>query len=140
MDPLLFLDVAMALSGSDREADRRTSIGRSYYALFNHVRGKVQPLRFLPGNDEDHKALSFYLIKANNRDLQSVGQFLKDLRVSRNQSDYEMNLTVEKSQSELARAQAQMAIDKLNGVGEAMTKTFIQAVPNFVSRPRVDRD
>ena len=52
MDPLDFLNVADSLRNSGQESERRTSVGRSYFALFNHLRLKLEPIKQMPTTDE----------------------------------------------------------------------------------------
>jgi len=134
MDPLDFLRVARNLSGLGQEAEWRTSVGRSYYALFNNLRLKLEPIKPFPGDEEDHQRVVYYLMKANNRDLQSVGQWLKDLRNSRNDADYRMNVVVGQDQSRLAITRADKAIAKFTGVNAATLRVVIGAIATYRSR------
>jgi hypothetical protein len=134
MDPLEFLTVARSLSESQNESERRTSIGRCYYAIFNHFRLKLEQITRLPGTDEDHQAVVQYLTKARDRNLYSVGQSLKDLRTSRNNADYVMTAAVDANHSRLALEKADKALEKFTGVSEARLKAEIGAQPTYRSR------
>lgn len=134
MDPLEFLTVARSLSGSDQESERRTSVGRSYYAVFNHLRLKLEPIKPLPATHEAHQAVVQYLLNANNVELRSVGQSLNDLRTSRNVADYDMGAAVEKDQSRLELARADKAVAKFTGVNEVILRAAILAQPTYRSR------
>jgi hypothetical protein len=129
-----FLRVARDLFASSREEDRRTSIGRSYYALFNDVRERVKGVKQLPGRDEDHQALVEYLTGCNNKALYSVGQHLKDLRKSRNVADYEMAATVDGNQSGSALHKAESGVQTFSAVAEVQLKASLAARPVFKSR------
>ena len=134
MDPVEFLAVARRLSGSVDEAALRTSVGRSYYAVFNHLRLRLEPIKPFPGDVDDHKRAVYYLVGANNRDLQSIGQTLKDLRTSRNEADYRMNTVINQGQGRLALAKAEKAIEKSGRVSEATLTAAITALQTYPSR------
>ena len=133
MDPLDFLKVACNLHESDHESDRRTSIGRSYFALFNYLRRKVESVKNVPASDEAHQAVVHYLEGANDRDLQSVGQSLRNLRASRNKADYHLDESVGHDASRVALARAKRAVKKFDSLGNRAT-SVLQSVPTFLSK------
>jgi hypothetical protein len=138
MDPRTFLDVANQLQTSATEAGRRTSIGRSYYALFNILRVSLesQGISFKK-SAADHGRLVRYLTQCGNHEAVRVGQALRDLREQRNQADYEMSLTLDARQSQLAYQQAQKAVqrfDTLSPVDMQNIIRSIQALPVVSSR------
>ncbi len=133
MDPLDFLKVASSLCDSDDESERRTSIGRSYFALFNYLRLSLEPVRNVPTSDEAHRAVAYYLGNANNRDLASVEQSLRDLRVSRNAADYKLDKNVDHAASRTALTRAQRAVEKFGRLGNRAVSA-VRAVPTFRSR------
>ena len=134
MDPLDFLAVANKLYSSSEEAERRTSVGRSYFALFNHVRRKIEPLRPVPTSDEAHRAVVYCLQHANDRDLSSIGQTLTNLRASRNGADYQLDDVVTDRDSGMAISIARKAVAKLDGVGNAALANAVRAVPQIQAR------
>ena len=131
MDPLNFLGVARTLSETDQESNHRTSVGRSYFAVFNHFRLRLDSLKPLPKTQEDHSLVVRYLTKAPNSELQSVGQTLSDLRKSRNEADYDMDVVVGQDQSRLALAKANRAIEKSQRVTEDTLKAAMKVLPIF---------
>ena len=131
MDPLNFLGVARTLSETDQESNLRTSVGRSYFAVFNHFRLRLDSLKPLPKTQEDHSLVVRYLTQAPNSELKSVGQTLSDLRKSRNEADYDMDVVVGQDQSRLALAKAERAIDKSQRVTEDTLKAAMKALPIF---------
>lgn len=135
MDPLDFLRPARNLSESGQEAEWRTSIGRSYYAVFNHVCVKVEPMQPFPSMDpENHRRAIHYLTKANNQQLQTVGQTLKDLRKARNSADYDMDATVSQADGQLALVKANRALQKLEAVNTAAFQAAIGGIPTYRRR------
>jgi hypothetical protein len=135
MEPLDFLRVAESLQPSAQEAERRTSIGRSYYAMFNYLRLKVDPIRRVPIEDA-HQAMTHYLSLANNKELSSVGQTLSDLRTTRNTADYEMDAVISADDSALALRRAKRAIAKFDSLPEPTVRAALQARPLYQSRRR----
>jgi hypothetical protein len=138
MDPRAFLDVANQLQTSASEAGRRTSIGRSYYALYNILRVSLesQGIPFQNSGD-DHGRLVYYLTRCNNRAVARVGQALRDLRLQRNNADYEMSSAIDANQSQLAYQQAKRAVDRfdaLNSADMAVILPRIKALPSFSPR------
>ena len=113
MDPLDFLGVAERLCLSASEAERRTSIGRSYYALYNLLLASLssQGVHFenAPG---DHARLVYYLLSCADREAALIGAAVRDLRGKRNNADYKMGITVEINDSEFAHKKAARAIDR----------------------------
>lgn len=133
MEPLDFLNVADRLCDSDAESDRRTSVGRSYFALFNYIRTKLEGIARLPTDEEAHRAVVYYLQQANSRELGSIGQSLRDLRVSRNVADYELGSVVSRDVSRIALGKARRAVRKLRSLGDARLASSVLAVPSFRS-------
>lgn len=115
MDPADFLSVAARLRASPSEAERRTSVGRSYYGLYNALRARFGTVANLKGNSGDHRELIKYLKKNNDARLQQVGEKLGNLRDMRNDADYGMNFTIDANQSELAYQWAREAVRILIG-------------------------
>jgi hypothetical protein len=90
MDARDFFTIAERYKSSHVEAERRTSVGRSYYALFNVLLGTLSGKGVIfRGTPDDHYTLISYLTKAGNRASGIAGSALKDLRLERNRADYE---------------------------------------------------
>src|SRR5262245_12948177 len=125
MDPITFLDVAAQLQSSSSEAERRTAIGRSYYALYNVLRStlEAQAVPFTQGV-EDHRHLTEYLLRCGHRGAARIGTTLRDLRRLRNEANYEMHTIINRQQSQLAYVQARQAVDRF----KALTSTDMQTI------------
>jgi hypothetical protein len=128
MDPLEFLEVATRYSQSKRECETRTSVGRSYYAVFNHLRLRLGEIKPLPTTADAHAYVVRYLSGAPNPDLRSIAQTLKDLRESRNKADYDLSTSVGDDLSRAALLRANRAIQKSQGVSPATLKAAIGAM------------
>jgi hypothetical protein len=92
MDPKAFLDLSAELKKVDKESYLRTSVSRSYYALFNQL------IIFLENNGhsmtktaEDHKKAYLYLGNCGVEDVEVVASDLDNLRIERNHADYDLN-------------------------------------------------
>lgn len=128
-----FLAVAAQLKNSENGAERRTSIGRSYYALFNVVirlltaRGVI----FRQTPDDRHKLVS-YLTKSKHRAAGSVGLALLSLRTDRNRADYEMAATISVRTAEFVFQRATGALAQFDSICAAEMSEImrrIQAIP-----------
>lgn len=115
MDPADFLSVAERLRASPSEAERRTSVGRSYYGLYNVLWARFRTVANLQGTSRDHHRLIAYLTENDDARLQQVGEKLKNLRDLRNDADYEMSFTIDAAQSELAYQWSREAVRILIG-------------------------
>ena len=87
-----FLEVACKLSKSTSEADRRTSVSRAYYALFNHVKHILESLlgSALPSDATAHEKIYRYLHNSKLDKAEDIAQDLSSLRTIRNDADYDM--------------------------------------------------
>lgn len=83
-----FLFLAKSLLKSDEESARRTSVSRSYYALFHQVKAKLNIQ--LKEDASAHGEMAHYLESSDLSDARYIGGKLKDLRVERNQADYDL--------------------------------------------------
>jgi hypothetical protein len=129
MDPASFLEIAGRFQASPSEAERRTSIGRSYYALYNVLLGTLSSQGVIFGRvGTDHGDLVHYLIKCGNREAARIGEALRDLRLSRNESDYNMNLVVNVAQSKLAYGKAKSAVARFNGLPPVDLQTIVRSM------------
>ncbi len=93
------------------ESGCRTSIGRSYYGLFNVLldapTAKGVNFRQTP---DDHHLLTSYLTKAKHPQALKIGSKLKRLRASRNAADYDMTSKFEATRSRDAYNEASIAL------------------------------
>ena len=137
MNPRDFLDVANRLHPSGDEADRRTSISRSYYAAYNVL---VQTLaakgvRF-ERNPKDHGRLVHYLAHSGDLRMQTIAGFLRTLRVRRGDADYDMRTLIKAWDSQLSCFAANNAItqfDAISGPDLDHIASVINALPPYVS-------
>ena len=119
MNPRDFLSIAARMHAASTEAEWRTSIGRSYYALFHVIIGGLSSRgAVFRGEGKDHGDLIRYLAKVSNRQARSIGQVLRDLRAHRNHADYELSVNLQDKQAELVYNKAKRAIESFDALPE----------------------
>jgi hypothetical protein len=133
MDARNFLAVAAQFKNSGDEAERRTSIGRCYYALFNVVINLLTAngVVFRQVSDDHHKLVS-YLTKTKHRAASSVGSALLSLRTDRNRADYEMAAVISVRTTEFVFQRAADALAQFDSISPAEMGEIvrrIQAIP-----------
>jgi hypothetical protein len=133
MDAREFLPIAERMSTSVNEAERRTSIGRSYYGLFHVLLSALSDRGVIfRETPDDHQSFIAYLIKGRNRDAASVGAVLRDLRQERNRADYPLKEICNAKNSEFVYQKTMKALRQFESISEpdlvSLVKT-IQALP-----------
>ena len=132
MDARNFLGVAAQFKNSGNEAERRTSIGRSYYALFNVVIGTLTArgvvFRRTP---DDHRTLVSYLTKARHRTASSVGSALLSLRSERNRADYEMASMIGAKTTEFVFQKATDASAQFDSISPAEMAEIVMQIQSI---------
>lgn len=86
VDPAEFLLVAERYQNSTKESERRTSVGRSYYALYNQVVAGLRSKGVNFPRKSTHECLIYYLTHCNP----GLAEDLKTLRNNRVLADYNM--------------------------------------------------
>jgi uncharacterized protein (UPF0332 family) len=133
MDPRDFLAVAAQFKNSSDEAERPTSIVRSYYALFNAVIGALTARGVIfRQTPDDHRTLISYLTKVRHRTAGSVGSALNSLRSDRNRADYELASVISVKTTEFVFQKASDALAQFDSIsapemGDIVSQ--IQAIP-----------
>lgn len=113
MNPLKFLTLAKELldSNSESEAKLRTSIGRSYYAVFLFAAQKYAQLHKREEYIEDiirrHSQFLQMLKDDDNSDLRAMSRWLGTLKYDREKADYYMKakITLNSAQSSYNKAE-----------------------------------
>lgn len=91
MDPQDFLDTASSLVNSPREADLRTSVSRSYYAVILFFRNYfAKEVGFSPENPDFaiHKVIPEFFNISNSEEATKIGEKIKRLKAGRRDADY----------------------------------------------------
>ncbi len=93
MNPLDFLTVADKLRCSSDEAERRTSVSRSYYSVFNYLKTCLAKHGIpVSSSASGHEQIIQYLNNAGIAEAKTLGRIVGDLRSERNKADYSMEL------------------------------------------------
>lgn len=137
MDPAAFLNIAEQFQGSDSEAERRTSIGRSYYALYNILFGSLvsQGVHFTHRGG-DHGLLVYYLTQCGHPQAADIGATLRDLRNYRNNADYSMNVMIDTRQSRLVYGKVRSAVNTFRELQQSDMVMVVQRIKALPPRNR----
>ena len=124
-----FLEVAQRLESSVSEAERRTSIGRSYYALYNVL------VDFLSSHGvsfyrhaKDHGRLVRYLMDTKDRQADAIASALRDLRNRRNVADYQMSRFVDVRESHHAYRLARTELDRFIALSPGERHAIVECI------------
>lgn len=123
MHPSEFLETAGDLSSGRREADWRSSISRSYYALFLALRELLLarvPRRLLSsggGRKLGHDFVVRCLKNCPDPDVIEMGDMLAGLRIKRQDADYDLVVTIDRRSATVALADARRLEDEVDRVG-----------------------
>jgi uncharacterized protein (UPF0332 family) len=128
VDPVGFLEVAEKLHNSTAEAERRTSIGRSYYALYNQIVAGLGSAGVHFEKDDAHGRLVYYLSRCSPKQAPTLGEDLKTLRNYRNDADYDMKKQITAPQSEFAYKKARLAVQKFAGLNQSEINAIAQCI------------
>ncbi len=142
MDPRAFLELAAILKDGGNEASWRTSIGRSYYALFNLAARFINDnIAALSNSAEDHKKVYHYLNNCGIENVQDIASSLNSLRDNRNDADYKMDLDrFDENCANIAFIQARIAIQGFEGAirNEKGRQALIKGIESYkdkIERP-----
>ncbi len=116
MNPVDFLNIAEQFHKSGVEAERRTSIGRSYYAFYNQLFIALSSQGVYFDKEDSHSRLLYYLSSCSPIKARTIGEDLKTLRNYRNNADYEMEMRIDISHSEFAYKKAHAAVQRFGAL------------------------
>ena len=137
-----FLKVAERLYKSEQEAERRTSVSRAYYAVFNHIKPVLESFGVALARDANaHEKIYRYLHNAGLDEAEDVAQNLSSLRTTRNDADYEMKASgFDSNNCLLWYKKAELCIDSFDGVdkkdlGKGIIEYKRKIRPGIARRP-----
>jgi uncharacterized protein (UPF0332 family) len=120
MDGRAFLQSARALLATPSEANRRSAVGRAYYALLHEARAALERWGFpCPAHGNLHLFVKPRFVFSAQPDAKNVGITLDRLSGWRNQADYRLTLPGPFAADTLAGqalALAEAAIDLLDQI------------------------
>ena len=139
MEPKAFLDLAANLKDGNNEASWRTSVSRSYYALFNWAAQFIRqntPV-VLSRDAKVHEDIYYYLNNCGVEDVKDVASSLNYLRDIRNDADYKLDSDrFDGNCANLAFIQARNAIKEFEkAAGNAKGRqTIIEGIKSYNSK------
>ena len=95
MKAIRFLDTADKLKDSTPEADARTSISRSYYAIIHLVKEKLGQEEIEIDKKQTHNLHNFFF-NCRSRDVRAIGEHISTLQHARIKADYKLSEKVKK--------------------------------------------
>lgn len=138
MNPIEFLNLADRLHASADEAERRTSVSRSYYAAY-HVLVQALSAEQVPfeKSGDDHGRLDYYLTESGDQQAQQMGGKLRGLRSDRRDADYKLRRFIKVWDSRLAYGKAKEVIEGFNAIRPHEFQQLvgvIKALPPYTPR------
>lgn len=134
MDPKDNLTLATFLGGPPKQAPDqaclRASCGRAYFGAFAHARDLLRTRGFgVPTDDTAHRQLVTYLKQSTDNNVQAAGALLHQLRVERNEADYDVGAQTrgpfQRGRSQLAVIRATTIITELDRASRQDRRLFI---------------
>jgi uncharacterized protein (UPF0332 family) len=124
MNHLDFLDTATKLMSvhAPTEADIRSAISRSYYAVYHHVLLWWKSNRQFPNyRDRGHAKIRMALFNAGLPDARDFSNTLKRLNSHRQDADYELTIKFDRNMGQMVLNRARNAITAF----DALDKTAL---------------
>lgn len=109
-----FVSQAECLKNSDLEIDWRTSISRSYYAVYHQAVELARGQGFKATPPSVHGQL-FGFLEEKHPTKTSIVRRMRIMRKNRNNADYEMNETISKHNAYQQFVECKLLINSLNG-------------------------
>jgi len=126
MDAKDFLKIAKKLLRYNSEANWRTSIGRSYYAIFNYLKQECQTLNLpILGSSKGHNQLKSYLLGCEIDEVIDIGSKIGDLYSQRIIADYRLEEVVEEKTAKLMFEKAQDITKRFPFIDKPSFKTGV---------------
>lgn len=100
MEAIRFLNTANNLKESSHEADARTSISRSYYAIFHLVIKMLRKEKVGIGKRPSHKLHNIFH-NSNNNAVRAIGRHISTLQHERIKADYKLSEKVKKTHARM---------------------------------------
>ena len=136
MDPIEFFTVtANKLKNSKDEPDIRTSINRSYYAIYIEIRDTLAKKGNIPC-PKDHGLISnVFFCPGIPDEVREIGVNLSTLREQRRQADYEMGKFFDSNNANLSFNLADTTHKKFQGFMKKQNEVS-DIIKNLVNRSR----
>src|SRR5688572_7204239 len=91
MNPDEFLTLAIKLSSSSGEAERRSAVSRAYYGAFHQAKVLLEACEItIPNSENIHSVIVRCLQHSGDMEIEVAGRKLDSLRSERNDADYRL--------------------------------------------------
>jgi uncharacterized protein (UPF0332 family) len=92
MDPRDFYQIATSLATSQKPGERRTAVGRAYYAAYNVAATFLRDLKVtIEKKPESHKKVQEFLSNSGDKEITEIAHKLETMRTMRNHADYDLD-------------------------------------------------
>lgn len=126
MDAKEFLRIAKKLIRYNSEANWRTSIGRSYYAVFNYLKEECSLLNItISSTGEGHGELAENFNNSGIAEGVIIGSKLNDLRSQRNIADYELKQVMSQATAKLMYEKALEVTNSFPSIDKTAFQTAV---------------
>lgn len=128
-----FLGVANRLCRSGFEADRRTSVSRAYFAVFNQIRAELALKNIeIERTASGHVQLYMFLNNCGIEHFQNIAGKLNSLRTIRDEADYDLETQTFNEKTCILQYQvAQSALHRFYG---ADINQLIAGINRYISK------
>ena len=127
MDAKDFLKVAKRLLRYNNEASLRTSIGRSYYGIFNYLKHECQLLSLdISKGPGGHGELKRYFHSCESAEGIDIGSKIGDLHSQRIIADYDLDAKVEEKTAKLIFEKAQVIARRFPKIDKPSFKAGVE--------------
>ena len=131
MDPLDFLEVADTLKDSSKEAERRTSVSRAYYAVYHYIKAYLSK-NHISVPSLGHEKLIRYIKNSEIEQAKELSKMVDDLRRERINADYKIHLrSIDKKSCIFLYLKAQKAIQEFRN---CKGRPLIDGINNYRRR------
>ena len=100
MKAIRFLKTAEKLKEETPEADSRTSISRSYYAIIHLVKEMLEQEKININREQTHLLHNIFF-ECNNSKVKAIGNHMSSLQIARVKADYKLSEKVEKRHAKI---------------------------------------
>jgi len=137
MEAIRFLNTADKLKDSSHEADARTSISRSYYAIFHLVKEKLEQEAIEINRNKPHLLYNIFY-NCNNVDVRAMGSQISTLHNARIKADYKLSEKVKKTHARINYRIARKIVKDITSLFEGDDKEDIVEQARIILRIRTN--
>lgn len=133
-----FLSVASRLCRSGSEADRRTSVSRAYYGLFNQIKAELLKKDIaIERTANGHEQLYRFLRNCGDATGHKIAGTLSSLRTIRDEADYDLETPTFNEKTCVLQFQlAESALVRFYGINMDQLVSGIKSYITRVAEPR----